>query len=310
MPDCGHYQALISAKLDGELSPEEEAELQAHLESCPDCRLVYDAFLELSHAVAGLGEEPEPADLTEKIMARVREEAGESAKPAAAQPRRHWRWRSVLPLAACLILLIGIAAFLPKLSAARTADSSAAGAGGEEGLFYACAEDAGEAAAAQEAPSAKEEEGAVPEAAPESAENSTSSLQSVPAEDAEAAADGTAGAVEEPSATDAPQNGLEIVSAEVYLDTEGGGPQYTVTDTAVLSEMAAFLEYTAINAPKVRLAEPAMVIELSMVSGTPDTVECWPWEGQLLCRFASTGAYYAAQGSQEELLTLLTDTSA
>ena len=32
------YEALISAQLDGDLSPEEEAGLEAHLAICPQCR--------------------------------------------------------------------------------------------------------------------------------------------------------------------------------------------------------------------------------------------------------------------------------
>lgn len=32
------YRVLISGYLDGELAPAEQAELEAHLETCPDCR--------------------------------------------------------------------------------------------------------------------------------------------------------------------------------------------------------------------------------------------------------------------------------
>ena len=32
------YEALISARLDGELSPEEEARLEEHLAVCPACQ--------------------------------------------------------------------------------------------------------------------------------------------------------------------------------------------------------------------------------------------------------------------------------
>ena len=36
MPECQHYEELISAYLDGELSAHEAEELTAHLASCPE----------------------------------------------------------------------------------------------------------------------------------------------------------------------------------------------------------------------------------------------------------------------------------
>nr|AMP55585.1 putative zinc-finger [uncultured bacterium] len=45
-------QALISAMLDGELSEEETAQVQAHVAVCDDCRAMYDAFTAVSAAVA------------------------------------------------------------------------------------------------------------------------------------------------------------------------------------------------------------------------------------------------------------------
>ena len=38
MRDCTKYDMMISARIDGELSPEEERELEEHLASCEDCR--------------------------------------------------------------------------------------------------------------------------------------------------------------------------------------------------------------------------------------------------------------------------------
>ena len=36
--DCERCLHLISARLDREIGPDELAELQGHLDSCPDCR--------------------------------------------------------------------------------------------------------------------------------------------------------------------------------------------------------------------------------------------------------------------------------
>ena len=41
MKDCERFEALISEMLDGELSPGEEAEVRAHMESCPECAAMY-----------------------------------------------------------------------------------------------------------------------------------------------------------------------------------------------------------------------------------------------------------------------------
>ena len=38
MDRCERYTDLISARLDGELTGEEERELEAHLACCPACR--------------------------------------------------------------------------------------------------------------------------------------------------------------------------------------------------------------------------------------------------------------------------------
>lgn len=58
MRDCTKYDMMISARLDGELSPEEARELEEHLASCEDCR----RYLRLLETVReGLGKEQLPA---------------------------------------------------------------------------------------------------------------------------------------------------------------------------------------------------------------------------------------------------------
>ena len=44
MPECQHYEELISAYLDGELSSHEEEVLRAHLASCPKCAALLDTY--------------------------------------------------------------------------------------------------------------------------------------------------------------------------------------------------------------------------------------------------------------------------
>ena len=99
MSDCERYEAMISALLDGELSPEEEAEVRAHMASCPDCAAMYAAFAAVGTAVR---EQDVPDTLHKGIMDTVR--AAESARRTQS---RIIRLRAILTAAACLIVVVG-----------------------------------------------------------------------------------------------------------------------------------------------------------------------------------------------------------
>ena len=99
MSECERFEERISALLDGELSAEEEAELRAHLEQCPDCRAMYEAFAAVGEAVRA---QEVPATLHAGIMSKVRD----------AQKAHHTqgvliRLRPILAAAACLVVLVG-----------------------------------------------------------------------------------------------------------------------------------------------------------------------------------------------------------
>lgn len=99
MSECERFEERISALLDGELSAEEEAELRAHLEQCPDCRAIYEAFAAVGEAVRA---QEVPATLHAGIMSKVRD----------AQKAHHTqgvliRLRPILAAAACLVVLVG-----------------------------------------------------------------------------------------------------------------------------------------------------------------------------------------------------------
>lgn len=51
---CQEAIILISGKLDGELTPEQENELNKHLESCPVCRKEYEELLQLKEVTADM----------------------------------------------------------------------------------------------------------------------------------------------------------------------------------------------------------------------------------------------------------------
>lgn len=109
MKTCDEILDLISARLDGALSPGEEAALAEHLAACPDCAALA-ADLEAIHAeLPGLNEEP-PAFIMENVMAQIRSEPSAPIPFPAQKARSHWRkWGAT---AAVLALLTAGALYL------------------------------------------------------------------------------------------------------------------------------------------------------------------------------------------------------
>lgn len=95
---CDNYLELISARLDGELTAREEADLTAHLDTCPACRAAADQLSSL-HSALGELEVPAPAQLNASVLRSIQTER------RAARRRALRRWGS---LAACLALCLGL----------------------------------------------------------------------------------------------------------------------------------------------------------------------------------------------------------
>ncbi len=120
---CEEALALMSAKLDGALSPDEEAELQEHLATCPDCRALMETLEGLDEKLADL-REPAPEGLKKGVLYRIDQATGK-AKPA----RRRWfgPGTALGAVAAILVLLVGLKVIpLPMLE--RTDSAVAKGA--------------------------------------------------------------------------------------------------------------------------------------------------------------------------------------
>lgn len=67
----------LSAFLDGAVTPEEKVLLEEHLETCPECRAELRELAEAVSRLRSLGHEEPPPWLTVKVMARIRQEAGQ-----------------------------------------------------------------------------------------------------------------------------------------------------------------------------------------------------------------------------------------
>lgn len=100
MKYCEDFAALLDLYVDGELSPEEMALVQAHLDTCPGCRAYVDDALAIRAAFPDAEETEVPDGFCDGVMAVIRAEA-------APQRKRKAPWlKAVLPLAACLAIVV------------------------------------------------------------------------------------------------------------------------------------------------------------------------------------------------------------
>ena len=74
---CKEIHNLLPAYLEDILSPEEKKSIESHLASCSLCRRYLDDLKKAESLVKGLGEVEPPPFFEQRIMARVREEAGQ-----------------------------------------------------------------------------------------------------------------------------------------------------------------------------------------------------------------------------------------
>lgn len=108
--DCQTAFELLSAQLDGELSANEEAELNAHLEGCPKCQQRREQFgqLEQSLRALPLPEATPPAFHRPQPEAGTVLDLGEKRKPSRVP---FW----ALTTAACLMFTVGLFAPQPQV---------------------------------------------------------------------------------------------------------------------------------------------------------------------------------------------------
>ena len=101
--NCDQAMQLMSAGLDGELAPEEQTALQAHLARCEECRRLYEVMASVDDKVHALAE-PAPAGLKQGILYRIGQESGQTKAPR----RRFFGVGTGFGLAAAvLVLLVG-----------------------------------------------------------------------------------------------------------------------------------------------------------------------------------------------------------
>ena len=102
--DCDRFLELLSARLDGALTEEEERELEEHLTACPDCRAAGTQLAALQEAFSELEEVPAPEGFAQGVMDRIREESRPKVIPLFKRPQV----RALAGLAACLVVVAGL----------------------------------------------------------------------------------------------------------------------------------------------------------------------------------------------------------
>lgn len=102
---CDRFLELLSARLDGALTEEEERELEEHLAACPDCRAVGAQLSALQGAFPELEEDAAaPEGFARGVMNRIRAAETPKVIPLFKRPQV----RALAGLAACLVLVVGL----------------------------------------------------------------------------------------------------------------------------------------------------------------------------------------------------------
>ena len=106
------YVDLISAAMDGTLSPADRAKLEAHLAGCPDCQALYDDLVDIQQTLQALPSAGAPAGLTDRVMAAVR---ADNVTPITVK-KPAFQWKRWAATAAILALILAGAGGLGLLS--------------------------------------------------------------------------------------------------------------------------------------------------------------------------------------------------
>lgn len=112
---CSHMEELISAALDGELSPRRRKELDDHLEHCPRCRALFEELSGQSQLLRDLDCRV-PEDLSQQILSALPQQR----KKAPILSIRRWG-----TAAACLVLVC-CAGFALRPAGNKSADAPSA----------------------------------------------------------------------------------------------------------------------------------------------------------------------------------------
>ena len=139
MKYCEHFAALLDPFVDGELSPEEMARVQAHLDGCSTCRAYVDDALAIRAAFPDAEDAEVPEGFAEGVMARIRTKATSQAETvsraeASSQKKTFRPWlKALASLAACCAIVLLAAPMFSHSSKTEAAPAEAPAAAADTG---------------------------------------------------------------------------------------------------------------------------------------------------------------------------------
>ena len=101
--DCAEVREEFSALLDGELTPEARAAIEAHLSECAGCLRELERFKRVDAAYRALPQHRAPADFEQRVAGALRPKAIRLRRPAL----RHRRVWPLLAAAALVLVMLG-----------------------------------------------------------------------------------------------------------------------------------------------------------------------------------------------------------
>jgi anti-sigma factor RsiW len=101
--NCEDVRPLLGAHADNELDLVREMELEAHLQTCPECTQRAQALAASRQALRNsLPRFTAPGELRQKIVSSLRAEAAPSVRTASGRRQKSWSWGHLGGLAASL----------------------------------------------------------------------------------------------------------------------------------------------------------------------------------------------------------------
>jgi len=107
-------QRQLSAYVDGELSPDERREVDAHLPTCVECREELARLRQVKHLIGRLPEREPPQEVWQALRRRIAEDQGRPAAVGALETLRAAFRRPAVAAAAVIMVLILVALPLAK----------------------------------------------------------------------------------------------------------------------------------------------------------------------------------------------------
>ena len=104
---CREAHEVLSALLDDEVGAEQQQAARAHIATCSQCAEVARDYRRIGSQLRSVARLPAPADLADKVLARLKSQAGS----ANDDRRLNWRafhWRGFAQQAAMLLLVCGL----------------------------------------------------------------------------------------------------------------------------------------------------------------------------------------------------------